>query len=76
MENSKNGLKEPMIGVLTDSMDVSSSDFKNVQAILLNKSNNQDKWQKINIQLAAIRIQIEDYLHPQNPKDTVPVGNF
>lgn len=67
---------EPQNGVLTEPMDVSSPEFNQFQAILLNKSRKQTKWQKINIEVVAIRIQIEDYLKSNNVSEPKFLGEF
>jgi len=58
--------KEPSKGVLTNRMDVKSSDFVNFQAILLNKSKSQTESQKREIELLAIKYKMEDYLISDN----------
>ncbi len=52
MKNTKQ--IEPKNGLLTQRMDVNTAEFHEFQAIVLNKSREQTKWQKINIELAAI----------------------
>jgi len=58
--------KEPSKGVLTNRMDVNSSDFVDFQAILLNKSKSQTESQKREIELLAIKFKMEDYLISDN----------
>ena len=58
--------KEPSKGVLTNRMDVKSSDFVDFQAILLNKSKSQTESQKREIELLAIKFKMEDYLISDN----------
>ena len=58
--------KEPSKGVLTNRMDVKSSDFIDFQAILLNKSKSQTESQKREIELLAIKFKMEDYLISDN----------
>jgi hypothetical protein len=53
---------EPMHAVLTERMDTDSPEFAEFQALLLNESRAQTKVQKRAVELAAIRIQMEDYL--------------
>lgn len=67
---------EPKNGLLTERLDVNSSDFSQFQEILLNKSKAQTKWQKINIELAAIRIQMEDYIKSNNKSEPKSLGEF
>ena len=57
---------EPKNGVLTECMDVNTPEFQEFQAIVLNNSRSQSKWQQIIIELAAIRIQMEDYVKTAN----------
>lgn len=67
---------EPKNGLLTERFDVNSSDFSQFQKILLSKSKTQTKWQKINIELAAIRIQMEDYIKSNNKSEPKLLGEF
>lgn len=74
MKNKKRA--EPQNGLLTERMDVSSPEFKQFQAILLDKLKEQTRWQKINIELAAIRIQMEDYIESDNKSEPKLLGEF
>lgn len=76
MKKTKNIYNEPANGVLTERMNTKSPDFENFQAILLNTSTRQTKWQKINVKLTALRIQLEDYLNATDTKEIKPVGAF
>jgi len=67
---------EPKNGLLTERMDVNTPEFYELQAIVLNKSREQTKWQKINIELAAIRIQMEDYIKSTNESEPKLLGEF
>lgn len=67
---------EPNNGLLTERMDVKSSDFSQFQELLLNKSKEQTKWQKINIELAAIRIQKEDYVKSNKKSESKLLGDL
>ncbi len=67
---------EPKNGLLTERMDVNSSDFSQFREILLNQSNAQTKWQKINIELAAIKIQMEDYIKSNDNREPKLLGDF
>lgn len=67
---------EPKNGLLTERMDVNSSDFSQFREILLNKSKEQSKWQKINIELAAIKIQMEDYIKSNDNSEPKLLGEF
>lgn len=67
---------EPKNGLLTEAMDVNTAEFHEFQAIVLNNSRAQTKWQKINIELAAIRIQMEDYIKSTNESEPKVLGGF
>lgn len=54
--------KEPTSGALTNRMDIGSDGFNELQAILLNKSRERSKEQKLNIELLALKFKMEDYL--------------
>ena len=68
-------IKEPENGILTNQMDVSSSDFDKFQAILLNKSRERTQEQRLNIELLALKYKIEDYLQDENA-DIKKAGEF
>ena len=53
-----NKTKEPENGVLTNQMDINSSDFEKLQAKLLNKSKERTEEQIINIELLALKYRI------------------
>ncbi len=63
-------------GVLSESMDINAPEFTEFQAILLNKAKAQSKWQKINVELVAIRIQMEDYAKSSYKSHPKLVGDF
>ncbi len=67
---------EPKNGLLTERLEVNNPDFSQFQEILLNKSKEQTKWQKINIELAAIRIQMEDYIKSNKKGESKLLGEF
>ena len=67
---------EPKNGLLTEAMDVNTAEFHEFQAIVLNNSRAQTKWQKINIELAAIRIQMEDHIKSTNESEPNFLGEF
>jgi addiction module HigA family antidote len=67
---------EPKSGLLTESMDANTSEFHEFQAIVLNHSSGQTDWQKINIELAAIRIQMEDYIKLTHNTEPKVLGDF
>ncbi len=67
---------EPKNSVLTEPMDLNTAEFNEFQSIVLNHSRGQTKWQKINIELAAIRIQMEDYIKSTNENEPKILGEF
>ena len=67
---------EPKSGLLTEPMDVNTAEFHEFQAIVLNNSRAKTKWQKINIELAAIRIQMVDYIKSTNESEPKVLGEF
>lgn len=71
----KNNQTVPSNGVLTDRMDIGSDGFKEVQAILLNKSKERSSEQKREIELLALRFKMEDYLDSKDQNMKLP-GEF
>lgn len=67
--------KEENIGVLTNRMNENSDEFNKLQAILLNKSRKQTEQQKRNIELMALKFNMEDYLESDN-SDITSVGEY
>ena len=67
---------EPQNGLLTEKMDVNTPEFAHFQAIILNKSRQQSRLQKANIELAAIKIQIEDYIKSGHHSEPKLLGEF
>lgn len=67
---------EPIQGVLTERMDVHSPEFNTFQAMLLTTSRQQTKNQKNAIEIAAITIQMEDYLKADPIPEPKSVGIF
>ena len=59
---NKKKYKEPSNGVLTNRMDIGTTEFNEFQAILLNKSKAQTELQKKRIELMALKFRMEDYL--------------
>ena len=60
---AKNKIIEPENGVLTSSMDVNSKEFKEFQLFLSKKADSLGEKQKLQIELFALQIKIEDYLN-------------
>ncbi|RLD91110.1 MAG: addiction module antidote protein, HigA family [Bacteroidetes bacterium] len=74
MMNKK--ITEPENGLLTNQMDVNSTDFDKFQAKLLNKSRARTQEQNLNIELLALKYKIEDYLNNDNNEDVKIAGEF
>ena len=70
-----NKTKEPENGILTNQMDINSSDFEKLQAKLLNKSKERTEEQIINIELLALKYRIEEYLESQEGEIKI-AGDF
>ena len=68
-------MKKNKNGVLTNRMDINSTEFDEFQAILLNKSRQRSLKQKRNVELLTLKYQIEDYLNSDN-QDIKLVGDF
>jgi len=58
----QNNNAEPANGMLTNQMDIGTDEFKDFQSIMLSKSGNQSDAQKREIELLAIKFQMQDYL--------------
>ncbi|MCE5348193.1 MAG: HigA family addiction module antitoxin [Bacteroidales bacterium] len=71
----KNSQTEPSDGVLTNRMDTEGTEFQELQAILLNKSRDRSKIRTRNIELLALRYQMEDYLESEEQDIKFP-GEF
>jgi len=71
---SKKG-KEPEKGILTNQMDTNSTDFDKFQAKLLNRSRERSVEQKRNVELLALKYQIEEYLQ-SDEKEIKLAGAF
>ena len=67
---------EPENGLLTNQMDVNSTDFDKFQAKLLNKSRARTQEQNLNIELLALKYNIEDYLNNDDNEDVKIAGEF
>ncbi len=73
--NSKN--IEPKNGVLTNSMNVNSREFKEYQLFLSNKIDTLNEKQKLQIELFALQVKIKDYLNSNEKEiDVLTVGDF
>ncbi len=64
--------KEPEKGILTNQMDTNSTDFDKFQAKLLNRSRERSIEQKRNVELLALKYQIEEYL--QSDKNEIKLA--
>lgn len=71
----KNDHIEPSNGVLTNQMDIGTDEFKEFQAILLNKSKERSTAQKRDIELLALKFKMEDYLESEEQAIKLP-GEF
>ena len=71
----KKPYKEPSSGVLTDRMDTDSQEFKDFQALLLNKSKSRSEKRKTEIELLALKFKMEDYLNSDD-NDMKLAGEF
>ncbi|MFK7799680.1 MAG: transcriptional regulator [Aureispira sp.] len=68
---------EPHNGVLTTSMDTTSKEFKELQLFLSDKAESLENKQKLDRELLAIQIKIEDYLNAnESSNEVVTVGDF
>ena len=66
---------EPASGVLTEHMDIGTDGFNDFQAILLNKSKERSSNQNREIELLALKFQMEDYLEIEKIDIKLP-GDF
>lgn len=64
MKRNKN--TESTNGMLTNQMDIGTDEFKDFQAIMLNKAKLQSEKQKKEIELLAIKFQMQDYLESED----------
>jgi len=73
---SKNNV-EPKDGTLTNSMDVNSKEFKEFQLFLNDKVSSLEDKEKLEIELFALQIKIEDYLNSSDvDSNMITVGDF
>ena len=59
-------LEEPEIGLITEPMDSNTEEFKKFQAIILNKVKEQSKEKRLEIELIALKIKMEDYMKDES----------
>lgn len=71
----RNTNNEATKGMLTNQMDIGTDDFKDFQAIMLNKAKSQTETQKMEIELLAIKFQMQDYLESEDIEIKQP-GEF
>ncbi|MDZ7774667.1 MAG: HigA family addiction module antitoxin [Bacteroidales bacterium] len=71
----KNNNIEPTNGMLTNTMDTGTDEFKDFQAIMLNKSKSRSEAQQREIELLSIKFQMQDYLESEETELKLP-GEF
>lgn len=71
----KDNYIEPSNGVLTNQMDIGTNEFKEFQAILLNKSRERSTTQKSEIELLSLKFKMEDYFESEEQEVKLP-GEF
>lgn len=71
----RNNSTEPTNGMLTNPMDTGTDEFKDFQAILLNKAKNRSEAQQREIELLSIKFQMQDYLESEETELKFP-GDF
>lgn len=71
----RNDSTEPANGMLTNPMDTGTDEFKDFQAILLNKAKNRSEAQQREIELLSIKFQMQDYLESEETDLKLP-GDF
>ena len=71
----RNNNTEPTNGMLTNTMDTGTDEFKDFQAIMLNKAKNRSEAQKREIELLSIKFQMQDYLESEETEFKLP-GEF
>ncbi|WP_421946542.1 helix-turn-helix transcriptional regulator [Phaeodactylibacter xiamenensis] len=68
---------EPDNGALTTPMNADNKEFKELQLFLKNKADELDEKQRLQIELFALQIKIEDYLDAHEDEDHITeVGEF
>jgi addiction module HigA family antidote len=71
----RNNNTEPTKGILTNPMDTGTDDFKDFQAIMLNKAKSRSEAQQREIELLSIKFQMQDYLESEVTELKLP-GEF
>jgi len=71
----RNNNTEPTNGMLTNPMDIGTDEFKDFQAILLNKAKSRSEAQQREIELLAIKFKMQDYLESEEAELKLP-GEF
>lgn len=70
-------MKEPQTGALTNSMDVTSDEFKEFQQLILERASAQSEEEKLDNELFSLRVRIEDYLSEnKEDEELITVGDF
>jgi len=68
---------EPDNGVLTNPMNVHNKEFKELQLFISKKAASLSEKEKINLELFALQIKIEDYLNSKEDEgQVITVGDF
>lgn len=62
-------------GLMTETMDIGSAGFDDLQATLLRRSKERTKYQKNDIKLLSIKYRMEDYLN-QDQNNEKKAGDF
>ena len=75
IQMKKNSQTEPSGGVLTNRMETEGSEYQELQAVLLNKSRERSEIRTRNIELLALKYQMEDYLKSEK-QDVMLPGYF
>lgn len=71
----RNNSTKPTNGMLTNPMDTGTDEFKDFQAILLNKAKNRSEVQQREIELLSIKFRMQDYLESEETELKLP-GDF
>ena len=71
----RNNNTEPTNGMLTNPMDTGTDEFKDFQAIMLNKAKSRSEPKKREIELLSIKFQMQDYLESEETEPKLP-GEF
>ena len=74
---TKNRNIEPENGVLTSSMNIKNKEFKELQIFIRNRANSLNEKQKLQLELFALQVRLEDYLNSHEDENhIVTVGEF